>query len=151
MSSTQSLKKKYRMSFDPSTIEDLGLRLYSTLPPVISELVSNAYDADSPQVDVMLPSDMTPKSEVIVKDSGHSMTPEELESEYLWIGRKRRGKNAENRKSKSGKRNVTGRKGLGKLAGFGVANEIEVRAVKDGLAATIRLRFSTLLKKSKEA
>ena len=34
------------MSFEPMTIEHLGLRLYSTLPPVLSELVSNSHDAE---------------------------------------------------------------------------------------------------------
>ena len=136
----------FKMSFDPTTIEHLGLRLYSTLPPVIAELVSNSYDADSPKVEVILPEGPLDKtSEVIVRDWGHSMTPEEVRSEYLVIGRKRRGKTSDNRKSKSGKRSVTGRKGLGKLAGFGVADEIEVRAVKDGSAITLRLSFQDIL------
>lgn len=35
---------QFTMRFEPMTIEHLGLRLYSTLPPVIAELVSNAHE-----------------------------------------------------------------------------------------------------------
>ena len=34
------------MRFDPNVITHLGIQMYSTLPPVIAELVSNSYDAD---------------------------------------------------------------------------------------------------------
>lgn len=42
------------MRFDPNVITHLGIQMYSTLPPVISELVSNAYDADATRVVVRL-------------------------------------------------------------------------------------------------
>lgn len=45
-------QRKFTMPFEPMTIEHLGLRLYSTLPPVLSELVSNAFDAESRRVEV---------------------------------------------------------------------------------------------------
>ena len=32
------------MTFDPLVIDDLGAKLYSTLPPIISELIANGYD-----------------------------------------------------------------------------------------------------------
>lgn len=65
---------KYTMPFEPSTVDHLGLRLYSTLPPVIGELVSNAYDAESAKVEVTLPvGPITPASEVIVRDYGHGL------------------------------------------------------------------------------
>ena len=60
---------KFEMSFEPMTIEHLGLRLYSTLPPVISEFVSNAYDAESPKVEIQLPvGKITAESEVIIRE-----------------------------------------------------------------------------------
>ena len=49
-------QQRFVMPFEAMTIEHLGLKLYSKLPPVISELVSNAYDADSPKVEISLPS-----------------------------------------------------------------------------------------------
>ncbi|MGK4354217.1 hypothetical protein [Enterobacter cloacae] len=42
--------QNFRMTFDPKTIEHLGVKMYSTLPPALAELISNAYDADSENV-----------------------------------------------------------------------------------------------------
>ena len=42
----QIAREAYKMLFDIGTIKHLGLQMYSTLPPVIGELVSNAWDAD---------------------------------------------------------------------------------------------------------
>jgi HSP90 family molecular chaperone len=136
---------KFTMPFDAMTIEHLGLRLYSTLPPVIAELVSNSYDADSREVEVTLPDgNITPSSEVVVRDYGHAMTADELQREYLPIGRCRRGTGGAEVKSKSGLRVVTGRKGLGKLSAFGVADQMELRSVKSGDAVCIRFSFTAM-------
>ena len=79
------------MSFLPRTIEHLGLRLYNTLPPVIVELVTNAYDADSPKAEVSVPiGEITPESEIVIRDYGHGMGEDEIQDEYLPIGRNRR-------------------------------------------------------------
>ncbi len=133
------------MRFEPMTIDHLGLRLYSTLPPVISELVSNGYDAEAGKVEVTLPDGpITPQSEVIVRDYGLGMSPTELADEYLPIGRSRRGPNEANVMSKNGKRRVTGRKGLGKLSAFGVATEIDVRSIQNGHAVCLRLNYDKI-------
>ncbi len=135
----------FTMPFEPMTIEHLGLRLYSTLPPVIAELVSNSYDAEATKVEVVLPSeDITEETEVIVRDYGHGMNSDELQDEYLPIGRKRRGPDEKLVVSKNGKRRVSGRKGLGKLSAFGIANEIEIRSVKAGRAVTLRLNYDEM-------
>ncbi|MGH7603978.1 MAG: ATP-binding protein [Gemmatimonadaceae bacterium] len=135
-------KRKFTMPFEPMTIEHLGLRLYSTLPPVLSELVSNAFDAESPKAEVSLPAGaITATSEVIVRDYGHGMAADELQDEYLPIGRNRRGEDSKKVKSKNGKRYVTGRKGLGKLSSFGIAEEMELRTVSGGEAWCLRLNY----------
>ena len=135
----------FTMTFDPLTIEHLGLRLYSTLPPVVSELVSNAHDAESSKAEVVLPEgSITDTSEVIVRDYGHGMTPAEIQAEYLPIGRNRRGTDGKAIRSKNGKVVVTGRKGLGKLSGLGVATELEVRSVKDGDAVCLRINYDEI-------
>src|SRR6266849_8349353 len=36
----------------PHLLQDLGLNLYTSLPRVLVEFVANAYDADSPSVDI---------------------------------------------------------------------------------------------------
>ena len=102
---------KFTMQFEPMTIEHLGLRLYNSLPPVITELVSNAYDAEAPAVEVSLPTgEISEKSEVVVRDYGHGLS-HELQADYLPIGRNRRGDDSSVVMSKNGMRVVTGRKG----------------------------------------
>ncbi len=136
---------QFEMKFDPMTIEHFGLRLYSHLPPVLNELVSNAYDADSPRVDVIVPiGPITPTAEVVVRDFGHGMSAKEVQEEYLVIGRPRRGKDSTVTQSKSGARPVTGRKGLGKLSVFGVADEMELRSVQSGQAICLRFSFPAM-------
>lgn len=135
----------FEMKFDPMTIEHFGLRLYSHLPPVLNELVSNAYDADSPRVEVTVPTGpIKSASEFVVRDFGHGMSAREVQEEYLVIGRPRRGKDSKVTKSKSGARAVTGRKGLGKLSVFGVADEMELRSVQSGQALCLRFNFPAM-------
>lgn len=142
---TRNAALKFTMQFEPMTIEHLGLRLYNSLPPVITELVSNAYDADSKSVEISLPTgEINATSEVIVRDYGHGMNETAIQSEYLPIGRNRRGDDSTLAMSKSGKRQVTGRKGLGKLSCFGIAEEMEVRSVVGGKAITLRLNYAKM-------
>lgn len=81
------------MTFTPNTIEHLGVRMYSTLPPVLAELIANSYDADAGKVDVNLYDQVDKK--IIVEDNGHGMTFDEINANFLRIGRNRRA----NRKS----------------------------------------------------
>lgn len=131
---------KFTMEFQPDTINHLGHRLYHTMPPVIAELVSNAYDSDAKRVEIHLPpGQILADSEVRVRDYGHGMTVEEIQNEYLPIGRNRRGRDSSMTKSKSGERAVTGRKGLGKLSAFGVAVQLKLRSFKNGRVVTLLL------------
>lgn len=133
------------MPFEPSTVDDLGLRLYSTLPPVISELVSNAYDAESPKVEITIPTgSISKKSEVVIRDYGHGLNSAEVQAEFLPIGRKRRGAKGADSWSRNRKRKITGRKGLGKLAAFGVASEMDVRFISKGEAICLRINYDEL-------
>lgn len=74
-----------------------------------------------------LPSDITIK----ISDDGHGMTAHEIQNYFLAITRNRRedGKGGiTNIYTESGKRKVMGRKGVGKLAGFGAAGHIKVES-----------------------
>lgn len=132
------------MRFEPVTIEHLGLNLYGSLPPVIGELVSNAWDADSPWVKITIPEGaIKPESEVIVKDHGYGMDESTLNDAFLRIGRKKR--DEEKSETSPDGRKLMGRKGLGKLAVFGVADEVEIRTVKEGTAVCIQLNFPAMM------
>lgn len=121
-------KKKLIMSFDPGTIEHLGVKMYSKLPNAIAELIANAYDADASVVNIKL-YDNTDEKKIVVEDDGVGMSFEEINDLFLRIGRNRRKEGKTH--SPSGKRKVTGKKGLGKLAFFGIGSSIRVETIKE--------------------
>jgi signal transduction histidine kinase len=81
-------KDKLKMTFTPNTIEYLGVRMYSTLPPVVAELVANSQDADATKVNIHL-KDQESK-EIVVSDNGHGMSFVYINEKFLRIGRNRR-------------------------------------------------------------
>jgi len=135
-------EKKLRMSFDPHTIEHLGVKMYSILPNAIAELIANAYDAEAEVVEIELKDDEREKS-ISVIDDGVGMTFEEVNDKFLRIGRKRR--NEDNGISPNGLRRVTGRKGLGKLAFFGIGDTIDVETKKNGKCVKFILKWNDLI------
>lgn len=117
------------LKFDPNTIEHLGISLYSKLPSVLSELVSNSWDADADSVKIDFV-DNNDIKEITYSDDGEGMTFQELQDKYLVIGRNRRTQTPQ--KTTKG-RKVIGKKGLGKLSVFGICDVIEVISIKNGL------------------
>jgi len=122
-----SSKRKLTMSFDPKTIEHLGINMYSSLPNALAELVANAYDADARAVYINL-TDKEGQKSVEVVDDGCGMDFDEINDKFLRIGRNRRKDGAKT--SPSG-RKATGKKGLGKLALFGLCDVIDIETVKE--------------------
>ena len=121
--------KRLVMTFDPLIIDDLGAKLYSTLPPIISELIANGYDACAKKIWIEL-ADTGKNKTITITDDGIGMSFDEIDEKYLRIGRKRR----ENDKQNESKceRLPMGKKGLGKLAFFGIAKKAIIETIKDG-------------------
>lgn len=119
------------MQFDPNTIDHLGLKMYSTLPPVISEIIANSYDAEAINVNIRL-FDRSRKKKIIIEDDGLGMSFDEINREFLPIGRNRRIIN-DSQKSKNNKRFVIGKKGIGKLSFFGISKRIEIETIQNYL------------------
>ena len=115
------------MSFDPHTIEHLGIKMYSRITNAVAELVANAYDADANNVHIKLYD--KDEFKIVVEDDGIGMSFDEINNCFLRIGRKRRDFDT-NRKTLKG-RAITGKKGLGKLALFGIGNRINITTTKD--------------------
>jgi hypothetical protein len=151
----------------PHLLQDLGLNLYTNLPRVLVEFVANAYDADSPSVDIRADfaliesersklkaqfqyecgqckgnekalSALKPLSQrvlpaqlsISIIDEGCGMARNDLKDRFLITGRRRR---EEEKKGRSeGGRLLMGRKGVGKLAGFGVAQKVTLKTRKKG-------------------
>lgn len=135
-------EKRLKMSFDPHTIEHLGIKMYSVLPNAIAELIANAYDADATEVHIRLVNSNGDKR-IIVSDNGVGMTFDEINENFLRIGRKRR--DSDNGISSIKKRKVTGRKGLGKLAFFGIGDVIRIKTIKNDEATSFILNWNELI------
>ena len=87
--------------------------------------------------------------QVTIEDDGHGMTWAEVQDRFLPLNRKRRADstgNEVNNQSESRRRYVIGRKGLGKLAGFGAAEMVAVRTKRRGeaYATTITMNGDVL-------
>ena len=120
---------KLEMRFDPQTIKHLGLRMYSTLPPAFAEIISNSYDADAENVTVTLSEESDKPKEIKIEDDGIGLSLDEIKNKFLVIGRNRR--LDEDKPTPKFKRLPTGKKGLGKLALFGLAKTITILTRQD--------------------
>lgn len=121
------------LTFAGNIVKHLGVQMYSGRPvPAIAELISNAWDADANTVAVRLPLDepwnsSNPDHVIEVADDGNGMTWDMVRDAYLDVGRDRREVDKTDRSE--GGRLLQGRKGVGKLAGFGIADLMEVQTV----------------------
>ena len=134
--------QKLMMSFDPQTIEHLGVKMYSQLPNAIAELIANSYDAESPDVHIVLTDNEREKS-IAVIDKGVGMSFDEINDNFLRIGRRRR--DSDNGLSPNGLRKVTGRKGLGKLAFFGIGDTIHIITKKNGKSINFTMNWNEII------
>lgn len=128
---------RYTMTISRLTVDKLGVKLYDKVSAVIAELVSNSYDADATEVVIKAPMGefLATRSNDRLRDKGYTievldngigMTPEQVNSFYLCIGADRRNDTERGDKSKIFNRKVMGRKGVGKLAPFGICERIEI-------------------------
>ena len=136
----------FQLKFSPATIKHLGLSMYSTLPPVLSELITNSYDADATEVKISI-SQNTREKTIEIFDDGCGMSMDELNNNFLQIGRNRRETDNEKVTQKY-KRKVTGKKGIGKLSMFGICKEVEVESCKDGKINSFVINYDELMSKS---
>ena len=75
----------FKIKFDKNTIDHLGIKLYSSFPPVIAELISNSYDADAENVEIRI---NYAEKVVTVIDDGSGMNHDELNQNFLVNGKK---------------------------------------------------------------
>jgi len=121
------------LTFAGNIVKHLGVQMYAGRPvPAIAELISNAWDADATEVGVRLPLNEAwdPNNQqqfIEVSDNGNGMTWDMVRDAYLDVGRDRR--EVEGADRSPGGRLLQGRKGVGKLAGFGIADILEVQTV----------------------
>lgn len=128
------MTEQYTMTISLNVLNHLGLNLYSNVPAVLSEVVANSYDADATRVDIAL--DPT-AGRVVIEDDGHGMTRQEVNDRFLNVGYRRREEGEASTPTYG--RAVMGRKGIGKLSLFSIANSVEVHTVKEGERSAFRM------------
>lgn len=129
------------MTISRLTVDKLGVKLYDRVSAVIAEVVANSYDADATEVTITAPMGQLLATkqagklkdlgfEIVVQDNGCGMLVDDKVNEvndfYLKVGAERRSDARRGDRSKKYGRKVMGRKGVGKLAPFGVCDRIEV-------------------------
>ncbi len=120
-----AVERQLHLTYAGRIIDHLGLQMYQSPVAAIAELIANSWDADAEHVRVTLPTDVSPGALIVVEDDGVGMRFDDCQDHYLNVGRGRRGDDPDERSADKG-RQVLGRKGIGKFAGFGIANIIEV-------------------------
>lgn len=125
-----------------AALEHLGMNLYSTIPAVLSEIVANAWDADAGRVLVTLGA-----GRVTIEDDGDGMTRDQVIDRFLDVGFQRRP--AMGARTPKG-RQPMGRKGIGKLSSFSIANVVTVYTTRHGERTAFRMdaeRIRELIRK----
>jgi hypothetical protein len=112
-------------------LDHLGLNMYSSVPKAISEVVVNGYDADASLVTVT-----SSERSIVVEDNGGGMASQSIEEQFLIL--------ASDHKRRTGltpiyHRAPIGAKGIGKLAGLGIARRIEVETWRDGVVSSVAI------------
>ena len=116
----------YEMTIDLNVLDHLGINLYSNVAAVLTETVANAWDADATEVRI----DYDPAKKVIViTDNGIGMTVSDMNEKFLKVGYRRR---LQDKTTTPLGRHVMGRKGLGKLSLFSIADNVRVESVRSG-------------------
>lgn len=134
----------YVLKYSHNIIEHLGLKLYQNKPTnVIAELVSNSWDALANNVYIDTASNNGTPTAIIVTDDGIGMTSDEIINNWLVIAKVKSGKRSNIENSL---RKPMGRKGIGKLAPFGVARQVELITFKNGKLNWISLNYQHLTK-----
>jgi hypothetical protein len=111
------------MSISLSALEHLGINLYSNIPAVLSEIVANAWDADSHNVALTIDKSL---EKITIEDDGVGMDRDAVIDRFLAVGFKRREELGET--TPLGRKPM-GRKGIGKLSIFSVARVAEVYTI----------------------
>lgn len=114
----------YQMTLAPGMLRHLGIGMHGSVPAALSEAVANAWDADAGRVSIR-----TGGGIITVEDDGCGMTVADANEKYLRIGYERR-KEGGGRTPKG--RPAMGRKGIGNLSLFSIADTVTVYSARGG-------------------
>ena len=131
-------QEPFRLTISLNVLEHLGINLYSNVPAVLSEIVANAWDADASEVRVTWD---RAAGRIVIQDDGIGMTPSEINERFLSVGYRRR--NGQPGTTPKG-RHPMGRKGIGKLSLFSIANTVRIETIKGGIKSAFRMKLSEI-------
>lgn len=123
------------LKYSHNVIEHLGIKLYQNKPTnVLAELISNSWDAYAKNAYIDIYKD---ENYIAVFDDGYAMTYQEIIDNYLIIGKHKRTSKLDDsilnkkysRIQNMNNRGPMGRKGIGKLAPFGISKLISLITV----------------------
>lgn len=137
------MTKSAHFKVDPKLAELLG-ETYRSVEEATKELIDNAYDADSENVTIILPNELTPDPKIIIEDDGSGMKEDEVRNEYLNIANSRTSRKGNITFSK--KRKVKGRKGIGKFSGLMVASQMTIQTFANGKMTSLTINKDDLAK-----
>jgi Histidine kinase-, DNA gyrase B-, and HSP90-like ATPase len=141
--------RRFELKVLGRTIELLGVQMYKHRNLAIAELVANCSDAGATEARIRVQTETLYNPEtstIVLEDNGCGMTPDEVQADYLVLGRNRRVDVAEAMEARrpAASRREMGRKGIGKLAGFGIAREMVVETWAEGAKTTFTLNLDEL-------
>ena len=137
------MTKSAHFKVDPKLAELLG-ETYRSVEEATKELIDNAYDADSENVKIILPDELTPDPKIIIEDDGSGMKEMEVRNEYLNIANSRTSRKGNTTFKK--KRKVKGRKGIGKFSGLMVASQMTIETFVNGKMTSLTINKDDLSK-----
>ena len=120
---------------DAELLRELGERLVGKPHIALAELIKNSYDADATQVTIKF----LPNEDCIeVSDDGHGMDFSAFRDSWMRIGTTHK----RARRSKNLGRQMTGSKGVGRLAVQFLANRMTIRTVPEGSGEWLEAKVS---------
>lgn len=135
---TDGQKRDLQLRFHGRIVDHLAVQTYQSPIAAIAEMVANAWDADATTVEVTLPAALGENAELVIVDDGIGMKFDEVQDRYLEVGYNRRGNDP--KATTDDGRPLMGRKGIGKFAGFGIADRMTIDTVSRETGE--RTRFS---------
>lgn len=113
--------ESFHFEFSLEVLNHLGRGLYRSFATVVAEAISNAWDAEATTVNILIE-----KDKLTVEDNGKGMNNDDFQDRFLNVGYSRR----DDPDNKS-KRNVIGRKGIGKLAMLSISEKVTILSKKE--------------------
>lgn len=142
---TDEMTDQARLTFAHNVIEHLGVKLYKNKTGnVLAELLANCWDADASWVEIEIKKDGgdNQNGSILISDNGSGMSFPVIKDHYLHVGKPKRRSPKE---TSNGGRKPMGRKGLGKLAPFGIARVVDVATIAEGKLNWFTMNLDAIL------